>query len=109
MVPGLTGAEFNVQNSMVVFTGCYKSEIPFLVKCGPENQNCQFKLKFGTNAKSNMQNSMVMFTSTVFYQKYPFWVDLVQKIQLASLSWNLAAGLIQICRIQWDVRMHVGK
>ena len=27
---------------------CFRSEVHFLTKLGPKNQNCQFKLKFGT-------------------------------------------------------------
>ena len=38
----------------------------FLSKFGPKNQNCQFKLKFGTKANSNLQNSVVLCTFSVF-------------------------------------------
>ena len=39
----------------------------FLRKFGQEkNQNCQFKLKFGTLTNLNMQNSMVVFTFFCF-------------------------------------------
>ena len=48
-----------------------------------------------------MQNSMVMFTFSVSKWKYPFWANLVQKIKIVSLCWNLAPSLIWICRIQW--------
>ena len=37
----------------------------------------------------------------VLDQKYPFWVNLVQKIKIVSFSWNLVLRLIQICRTQW--------
>ena len=40
-------------------------EIPFWGKFVPENQNCQFKLKFGTKTNWNMQNSMLVFTYSV--------------------------------------------
>ena len=33
----------------------------------------------------NMQNSIVMLTFSDFDRKYPFWVNLVQKIQIVSL------------------------
>ena len=62
-------------------------EIPFLGKFDPKNQNCKSKLKFGiqTNSNENLngndQNSMVMFTFSVFDQKYPFWINLVEKTQ----------------------------
>ena len=65
-----------------------------------KNQNCHFKLKFGTYTNSNMQNSMVMFILSVFDWKYPFWANLVQKVKIISWSWNLVARLIRICRIQ---------
>ena len=73
----------------------------FLGKFGPKNQNCQFKLKFGTSTNSNMQNSVVVFTFSVLDQKQPFWVNLVQKMKIISSSWNLEPTLIRICRIQW--------
>ena len=80
---------------------CFWVEIPFLGKFGPKNQNCHFKLKFGTYTNSNMQNSMVMFILSVFDWKYPFWANLVQKVKIISLSWNLVPRLIRVCRIQW--------
>ena len=61
-------------------------EIPFLGKFGPKNQNCQFKLKFGTKTNLNMQNLVVLFTFSVFDWKYPFWANLVQKIKIVSLG-----------------------
>ena len=42
-------------------------------KFGPKNQNCEFKLKFGSQTNLNMQKLMV-YTFPVFDQKYPFWV-----------------------------------
>ena len=47
-------------------------EIPFLGKFGPKNQNCHFKVKFGTYTNSNMQNSMVMFIFFRFWVEIPF-------------------------------------
>ena len=44
-----------------------------LGKSGPKDQNCQFKLKYGTHTNSNMQNSMVVFTFSFLYWKHPFW------------------------------------
>ena len=38
---------------------------------------------------------------SVFYWKYPFWVNLVQKLKIVSLNWNFVLRLIQICRIPW--------
>ena len=79
----------------------FQLEIPFLGKFGKKNQNCQLKLKFGTCTNSNVQNSVVMFTFSVFNWNYPFWANLVQKIKIVSLSWNLVPKLIRKYRIQW--------
>ena len=38
---------------------------------------------------------------SVFNWKYLFWVNLVQKLKIISLSWNFAPRLIQICRNLW--------
>ena len=76
-------------------------EIPFLGKFGPKHWNYHFKLKFGTYSNSGMQNSMVMFILSVFDLKYPFWANLVQKIKIVTLSWNLVPTLIRTWRIQW--------
>ena len=35
--------------------------IPLLDKLDPQNQNSQFRLKFGTKLNSNMQSSMALF------------------------------------------------
>ena len=64
----------------------FRPEIPFLGRFGQKNQNCQSKLKFCTQTNSNMQNSVMMFSISVFDHKYPFWVNLVQKIKIVSLS-----------------------
>ena len=72
-----------------------------LGKFGPKIQYCQFKLEFGTFTNSNIQNSMVMFDYSVGDRKYLFWKNLVQKIKIVSLSWNLVHKLIRICTIQW--------
>ena len=47
-----------------------RPEKPFLGKSGQKNQNCQFKLKFGTKTNLNTQNSMMMFTFSVSDHKY---------------------------------------
>ena len=80
---------------------CFWVEILFLGKFGPKNQNCHFKLKFGTYTNSNMQNSMVMFSFSVFDRKYPFWANLVQKVKIVSWSWNLVPRLNRICWSQF--------
>ena len=38
---------------------------------------------------------------SAFNLKYLFWVNLVQKLKIISLSWNFVPRLIQICRIPW--------
>ena len=75
--------------------------MPFGCKFGPQNQNCQFKLKFGTWTNLNIHNWMVLFTFSIFDRKYPFLENLVQKIKIPSLSWNSVQNLIGICRIGW--------
>ena len=66
-----------MQNSMMVFTFLFTLEIVFFGKFGPKDENCQFKLKFGTQNNSNKQNSLV-FTFSIFEQKYPTWANVVQ-------------------------------
>ena len=51
-----------------------------------KNQNCEFKLKFGSKINSNMQNSMVVFTFSILDGKNFFWANLVQKIKIVSLN-----------------------
>ena len=46
----------------------------------------RLKLKFGSQNNSNMQNSMVMYTLSVLDSKYPFKANLVQKVEIFSLS-----------------------
>ena len=41
---------------------CYLPEIHVWGKFGSTNQNCQSKVKLGTQINLNMQNSMVVFT-----------------------------------------------
>ena len=48
-----------------------------------------------------MQNSVMLFAFFVFDWKYPFWANLVQKVKIISLSWNLVPTLTGICKIQW--------
>ena len=55
-------------------------------------------MKFDTWTNSNIQKSMAMFTFYVFDRKYPFLANLVQNVKIISLSWNLVASLIQICK-----------
>ena len=50
---------------------CFPPDIPFFGKFAPKNQNCQFKLKFGTLSNSIIKNSMVMFTFVHFWPEIP--------------------------------------
>ena len=54
-------AEFNGD----VHFFCFRTEIPFLGKFAPKNQNYQFELKFGTCTNLNMQNQW-------WYSLFPF-------------------------------------
>ena len=49
-----------------------------------------------------MYNSMMVFTFSLLDRKHLFWVNLVQKIKIVSLSWNLVPRPIWICRILWS-------
>ena len=76
----------NVEFNGGVHFFCFRWETPFQGKFGPKNQNCQFQLKFGTKTNSNMQSSVVVFTFCVLDWKHPFWANLVQKLNIVSLS-----------------------
>ena len=39
---------------------CSRPEKPFRGKSSQKNQNCQFKLKFGSKADLNMKNSIMI-------------------------------------------------
>ena len=64
----------------------FNKEYTFLVKFGPENLNCQFKLKFCISINSNMWNSMMMFTFPILEWKYPFRANFIQQIKIVSLN-----------------------
>ena len=61
-------------------------EIFSLDKFGLKDQYFQFKLNFCICTNSNIQNSMVMFTLSPFDRKYPFWVNLFQKMKIVVLK-----------------------
>ena len=62
---------------------------PFLDKLAPKIQNCQFNLTFAGWCNLNLQNSVAVFASFVLDRKHPFWANLVQKVIIATLTWNL--------------------
>ena len=72
----------------------FRPEVLSLGKFCPKNEDCYFKLKFGTLKNSNMQNSMALSSLSVFDWKYPFWASLVEKVKIVRLNWNLVASLI---------------
>ena len=39
---------------------------------------------------------------SVLNWKFFFWINLVQKLKVISLSWNFVPRLIQICKVQWS-------
>ena len=97
-----TSTNSNMENLMVVFIfSIFNQKYSFWVKFGPKNQNYQFKLKYGTETDFSMHNSLVMFIFSVFKWKYCLWANLIQRITIITLSWNLEPRLIRICRIQW--------
>ena len=80
-------------------------EIPFLGKFGPKNQNCHFKLKFGTNTNSNMQNSMVMFIFFCFWVEIPFLGKFGPKHQ--NYHFKLKFGTYSNSRMQNSMVMFI--
>ena len=64
--------KFNIVSNDHGRTHSFWLEIPFLGKFDQKSQNCQFKLKFGTQTNSNMQNSMAVFTFFCFRRKTLF-------------------------------------
>ena len=57
-------------------------------KFGPKNENCYFKLKFGTQTNLNMQNSMGVLTFSIFDQKHPFEINVVLKLKTAYVKFG---------------------
>ena len=56
-----------------------------------------------------MQYPVVIFTFSIFDWKYLSWTNLVQKIKIVSLNWNLVPRLVGICRIQWHCSLFLFK
>ena len=53
------------------------------------------------NIVSNDHRHMQICGFSAFGRKYPLCINLVCKIEIVSLSWNLVPRLIWLCRIQW--------
>ena len=66
--------------------------------CGNSDQESKNSLK---NINSNKQNSMVVFTFSILDCKYHFWANLVKKVKIVSLNWNLAPTIKGIYRVGW--------
>ena len=75
----------------------------FFEQIWPKNINSLFKMKFGIKTNLNMLNPMVMSKFSVLDQNYLFWENLVHKIKIVCLRWNLASTIIYI--IFWDYLM----
>ena len=45
-----------------------------------------------------MQNSLMVFILSVSDGKHPFWINLVQKIKIVSLSWNWYLDLFEYAK-----------
>ena len=58
-------------------------------------------LKLGTKFNLDIPNSIVAFTFFASDEKHPFPAYLVQKLTIVIFSWNLAARIIRISKIQW--------
>ena len=52
-----------------------------------------------------MQNSMVMFTFSVFDGKCPFWANLILKLDIVRLSWNLLPSWFEYTAFNRDVHL----
>ena len=82
-------------NGGVHFFFNLRPEIFFGGKLGQKNQNCPFKLKFGSYI---WWRALVLLFS-VSHQKNHFGVNLVQKFEIVCLRRKFAPPQIIICRI----------
>ena len=78
---------------------CFRPEKPFLGKSGQKNQNCRFKLKFGTKTNLNKLNSMMMFFFSVFDHKYLSWANLVRKCKIFCSKWMVVSMVVSILSV----------
>ena len=54
-----------------------------------------------TKQKANACSPWTWTVCSIFDWKYLFWVNLVQKLKIISLTWKFVTRIIQICRIPW--------
>ena len=102
-------------NHGYLHSAVWKALYNFKIKRAQEARHNQF---FFQNFQNNIFETFRMFRNnswiniyytkskrwtvcSVFSWKYLFWVNLVQKLKIISLSWNFVSRLIQICRIPW--------
>ena len=57
------------------------------------------KINRGINVFLYKKQTLVVYWTDAFVLLYPFWVNLVKKLKIVSLSLNLVLKLIQISRI----------
>ena len=81
-----------MQNSIILSYGNILFE-----QIWSKKQYCQFKMKFGGKSP----RECLPFLD----QKYPFWPNLVQKIKIFSVNWNLVHRLIRICKIHFKFKL----
>ena len=60
-----------------------------------------FKNNRWINVYYTKKQTLVVYWTGCFVLLYPFWVNLVQKLKIVSLNWNLVLRIISIRRIQW--------
>ena len=88
-----TQTDSNIKNSVVMLIfSVFDWKYPFLGKINFKKSILFVELIFRAQTNQNMQNLMVIFIFFFFSvdQKDPFWVSLVQKLKIVSLSLNLA-------------------
>ena len=81
------------------------TENTFLCEFDPKNQNFHILLKFYTRpiwiCRIIQKIDSVHFFCFGSEKKFEDWVNLVKKLKIVSLSWNLVTRLIWISGIQW--------
>ena len=77
----------------------FPPEIPFWANL-VQNSKLSVWAEIWTYTNLKILNSMVVFTFSVLDQRNSFLGNLVQKIKIVSLNWNLVLRLIRIWGIQ---------
>ena len=81
----------------------FRPEIPFFGQIDPKMKIAEVEILYKVQFEfAEFDGDFhFFFFFFVWGWKYPFWTNLIQKIKVISLSWNLILRLIQIWRIQW--------